>query len=135
MPSPSCHQCLEARGTTGPEVTRVGGLPLAPTNSGEQAQYLPGQHNRANPVSRGVGEPALELKVWKSCPHDSPVMQQWGWGDDLPIPATYHLPPRTELTLPLANCSTQESRSCSWPGQHSRADPLFRSEGDPALLF
>lgn len=58
MLSPSCHQCLEARGTTGPEVTRVGGLSLAPTNSGEQAlSYLD-----------NIIGPTLLAEVWASQP-------------------------------------------------------------------
>ena len=38
-----------------------------------------------------------------------------------------------ELALLLTSCTTQESRPCTLPGQHSRADPGDRGTGEPAL--
>jgi len=37
------------------------------------------------------------------------------------------------LPLPLAWCNTQESRPCTSPGQHSRADSAGGSMGEPSL--
>lgn len=59
------HQSTaEAGGKAGLEVIRVGELPLFPISYNSQ-EIRPctssGQHNRANPVGRGVGELALKL--------------------------------------------------------------------------
>ena len=34
-----------------------------------------------------------------------------------------------KLALPLIGCRTWESRPCTSPGQHARADPVGRGEG------
>lgn len=47
--------------------------------------------------------------------------------------APQHLQQVGDLTQPLICCSSQENRSCASPGQHSRADPVDRNVGEPAL--
>lgn len=48
----------------------------------------PGQHNRANLVSRGVGEPALKLWTWGN-PITHPSYSRAAWAEEWPSPTPY----------------------------------------------
>lgn len=61
-----------AGGREGPVIVRVGKLfPItASCKTQESRPCVPlGQHNRFNPISRGVGEPDLKSRAWDSCSH------------------------------------------------------------------
>lgn len=66
-----------------PVIISVGELSLTPTSWDIQESRqctFPVQHNKANTVSSGVGEPAPKLWVWEHCPH-YPSFLGWhgGW--------------------------------------------------------
>lgn len=56
----------EADGRLGPVVLRMNPLHTLLQQSGEQVCTLPEQHDGANPVDRGMGEPIQKSEPWRT---------------------------------------------------------------------
>lgn len=112
------------------------GLPATSCSAQEEPCTSPGQHSRAKPVGRGVGEPAQSCKHGRAVPITHLSYGGMGRGE-IPTPPPPTSGPEVtgegEGALALICYSTRERGPNTKTGLHRRADPEGVDVGDLTL--